>query len=533
VKKAYDEGMARAVVLATLVLACQAALSSQTLVVLHIRAVVTDAAGRSTPLARHALLISDNPPTREPRRVVTTLDGSADVRLRPGNYTVESDEPVAFEGKAYRWLQTVDVAAGRESTLELTLANALAEAIEPGATAKGADAPPATDTSLLLRQWLDSVVELWTPTAHASGFLIDASGLILTNQKVVGDAASVEVQLSRSVKVAGNVLEADKQHDVAVIRIDPTLMASIKPVPLGCPRSSPPAITRGQEIFTLAAPLRQEKGWTPGTASSANTRAIVADLHLATGGSGGPVFNEAVDIVGITTLPDEREEPRRGEARVVRIDQACETVAAATKKAADAPAPAATQLPIEPTGAAPVAAFKEAVKRRAGSLSPYKMAAADFDVSFITPILNYAAQTQSNQNFSNWSDYAADIRPLLFIRATPKRVENLLAKVARGAAYTQGMAVPAITHVGAGFLRMRALCGTTEVAPIHPFKLDLRVSQTQSIYEGFYVFDPAALGPACGTVTLVLYSEKEPEKADTHVVDPQTLQQIWKDLEVK
>lgn len=525
--------MVRTVVLTTLLLAAQSAISGQTLVVLHIRAVVTDAAGRSTPLARHALLISDNPPTREPRRVVTTLDGTADVRLRPGNYTVESDQPVSFEGKAYRWLQTVNVAASGDSTLELTLANALAEAIEPVATPNGTNAPPATDTSLLLRQWLDSVVEVWTPTAHASGFLVDASGLIMTNQKVVGDAASVEVQLSRSLKVAGNVLEADKQRDVAVIQIDRTVMASITPVPLGCPRSSPPAITRGLELFTLAAPLRQEKGWSPGTATSTNTRAIVADLHLAAGGSGGPVFNDAVDIIGFTTLPDEREEPQRGEARVVRIDQACDAIGTAMKKAKDTVAPSLAPLPVEPTGQAPVAAFKEAVKRRAGSLKPYQMAATDFDVSFITPILNYAAQTQSNQDFSNWSDYAADVRPLLFIRATPKRVESLLAKVARGAAYTQGMAVPAITHVGAGFLRMRVLCGTTEVPPIHPFKLDQRVSQTQAIYEGFYVFDPAALGPACGTVTLVLHSEKAPEKPETRVVDPGILQQIWKDLEVK
>jgi hypothetical protein len=53
------------------------------------------------------------------------------------------------------------------------------------------------------------------------------------------------------------------------------------------------------------------------------------------------------------------------------------------------------------------------------------------------------------------------------------------------------------------------------------------------VHEGLYVFDPAALGPQCGTVTLVLYSEKEPEKADTRVVDPKLLQQIWRDFGVE
>jgi hypothetical protein len=47
-----------------------------------------------------------------------------------------------------------------------------------------------------------------------------------------------------------------------------------------------------------------------------------------------------------------------------------------------------------------------------------------------------------------------------------------------------------------------------------------------------YVFDPAALGPGCSTVTLVLYSEKEPAKADTRVIDPKILQQIWRDFDL-
>ena len=66
-------------------------------------------------------------PRAAPRRIVTALDGTADVRLRPGNYTVESDRPVAFQGKAYQWTQMVDIAAGRDAVLELTADNAEVE----------------------------------------------------------------------------------------------------------------------------------------------------------------------------------------------------------------------------------------------------------------------------------------------------------------------------------------------------------------------------------------------------------------------
>lgn len=522
--------MGRALVVAFLAAAASVASAGQTLAVLHIRAVLADETGRTTPVARHLLLISDNPQTRETRRIRTGVDGTATVRLSPGNYTVESDQPLVLQGKAYHWRQTLDIVAGRDSTLDLTLANAVADTTPPGTAI--ADTPPATDTSLLLRPWLDSVVELWTPTAHASGFLVDTIGLIATNQRVVGDATSVEVQLSRSIKVAGTVVEANRERDIAVIRIDPTVMASITPVPLGCPRNSPPLVSRGQDIFALAAPFREEKRWTSGTVSRVDAQAIASDLTLVSDGVGGPVFTATGDLVGISSFPDERDEPRRGATRVVRIDNACELIATAVKKGKDAHAPGATHLPVEPTEPAPIAAFKDAVKRRAGSLKPYQMAASEFDVAFITPILNFAAQSQPTQNFANWSEYVADIPPVLFVRVTPKMAESFWAKMARGAAYTQGMALPALTRLQSGFHRMQALCGQTEVTPVHPFKLELRVSEKEAVYEGLYVFDPAALGPGCGTVTLVLYSEKAPAKADTRVIDPKTLQQIWRDFDL-
>jgi hypothetical protein len=71
----------------------------------------------------------------------------------------------------------------------------------------------------------------------------------------------------------------------------------------------------------------------------------------------------------------------------------------------------------------------------------------------------------------------ADIPPVLTVRVTPRMVESLLGKVARGAASTQGMALPAMKRLKSGFERLRALCGSTEVRPIHPFKLELRVSE--------------------------------------------------------
>src|SRR5687768_15655744 len=88
--------------------------------VLRITVTIVDAGGNARAVPRHALLISGNPATAPPQRTVTALDGTAQVHLRPGNYTVESDQPLILEGLAYQWSLTLDVAAGGVTPLELT-----------------------------------------------------------------------------------------------------------------------------------------------------------------------------------------------------------------------------------------------------------------------------------------------------------------------------------------------------------------------------------------------------------------------------
>ena len=539
--------MLRALVLATLFFGIPRAGAVQALSVLHVKVILVDSERKATPVPRHALLISDNPASAPPRRIVTALDGTADVTLPPGNYTVESDRPVTFQGKAYQWAQMVDIVAGRGAVLELTADNAEVEPVSSATTS------PATDSSSLLTQWQESIVGLWTPTTHASGFLVDARGLIATNQQVISTATSVEVQLTPAVKVAANVLAEDPVRDVAVLWIDPKVMASVRPVPLACAQPGKPLV-EGQELFSIGAPLRGQKSIESGTISRVESHAIVSDLILATGSAGGPVFGAGGDVIGITTVGNKGDESSRLAARVVRLSEACDVIASAEKKIKDAPPPDGARLPVEPARPFSLNALKEAVQRRAGSLSPYQMSSSDFDVAFITPVMTYGAEYETEQarerertrgaptpggdpafvrplmDFSNWSQYVADFPAVLLIRVTPKLVEGFWTTVARGAARTQGVDLPPIKHFKSGFSRMRAFCGDAEVTPIHPFKLEQRVSETDAIYEGLYVFDPGALGPQCATVKLVLYSEKEPQKGDTRVVDPKVIQQIWQDF---
>jgi len=442
--------MGRALILATFFAILSGTASGQDVGILHIKVTLTGAARTAVPVAGHPLLISDNPATSTPRRVVTRADGTADVRLPQGNYTVESDEPFSFEGKGYQWTETLDVRAGRDVVLELTVKNAevgAAPAPKPVAVRKKDEAP----------QWKDNVVTVWTPQSRGSGVLVDAAGLVVTNASVVGSATAVDVQLAPAVKVAARILAADRTRDVAVLWIDPAVAAAVHPVPPDC----------------------------------ANER---KELEFA---------------------------------RIAPVGDVCEVLKSAEKARQAAQPPVAALLPVEPLRTIPADALDAAVTRRAGNLNPYPMSSADFDIAFFTPVLvKGAAKTE----FGELSDYFADAPQVLLIRVTPKMAEAFWTKVARGAAYTQGAAIPAIKHFKPGFARMQAFCGDVEVMPIHPFVLERRVSETDATREGLYVFDPQAFGPHCKSVKLALYSEKEPAKADTRTVDPKVIDRIGQDF---
>jgi len=226
--------MHRALALATLVAVFSAAALAQAPGVLRIKVTLTNAAGATVPVPRHALLISDNPSTSSPRRVVTKDDGMAEIRLPPGNFTVESDEPLSFEGRGYQWTQTLDVRSGRDTVLELTARNA-----EVGA-APAPPAPKAIDLSLPPR-WQDNLVTIWTPQSRESGVVINAAGLVVTNARGIGSATApgeaaveVAVQVTPAIKVAARILAIDAKRDVAVLWIDPATAAAVRPIPPDC-----------------------------------------------------------------------------------------------------------------------------------------------------------------------------------------------------------------------------------------------------------------------------------------------------------
>jgi hypothetical protein len=207
---------------------------------------------------------------------------------------------------------------------------------------------------------------------------------------------------------------------------------------------------------------------------------------------------------------------------VLPLKNVCTALAAAEKKIAGATPPPATRLRIDP--APDLERFRRAPDPKAPRMQAPTVSSSSFDITMLTPSMlrDEPSLTGPRTDFGNWTGYVAGAPPVLLVRVTPQFEESFWKTLARGAAQTQGVALPPLKSFTANFLRMRAFCDSAEVAPIHPFVIERRVSEKAAIREGLYVFGRDDFN-ACAAVRFELFSEKSPDKAETRTVDPKLL----------
>ena len=422
---------------------------------LRVRVVLTDASGVATPLPRLLLLVSDEPPTDEPRRVRTAADGTVELKVTPGSYIVELDEPIAFRGKAYTWTQIVEVRAGQETVLDLTAG-------------------------------------------------------------------------TERIKIPGRAVVSERDSGAAVVWIDPGTIRSARAIDPGCGRGSFPAPAFKDTITTITASMFGGKEVSDGTVTRVTTQAIFSDVRVGSDSAGGPVFAESGALAGISAIDDKQDVRRWNDAWVVPIERACGAIAAALQKTTGVTPPPATRLPIEPIAAKtrPIAIIKNGAAAKAPKQTAPKISAADFDLTFLTPTLARDLEADARGDFGTWTDYVRDAEGVLLVRVSPQFEESLWKMLARGAAATQGMALPPLKSFTANFLQLRAYCGDTEVTPIHPFIIEHQAAERPPVREGLYVFAIDAFGPQCAGVKFSMFSEKDPESADTKTIDPKLFEQL-------
>jgi S1-C subfamily serine protease len=414
------------------------------------------------------------------------------------------------------------------------------------------------------KQLENSVVTVWSEIGRGTGFIFSADGLILTNQHVVGPSEYIAVQFDSEHKIRAVLLASDPQRDVAILWADTAAFKDAKPAQLAQQNELEPPVVEGEKVFTIGSPLHQRKVITTGIVSKVEKHAIISDININHGNSGGPLFNSLGQVAGITTFGDVSNQGGPGISGIVRIEEAQPIIAAAREKMYSATHPDSLLLPVEPSDVYPIEALKSALQVEKFDYKPYSFSEGDFDVSFVTPVLRYylegasevrAAREKDKRNkksaeavhgtfrpldgLRNWNQYVGEYTPVLFIRATPKLRETggsvfLRSLAAAGGAYN----VPAKLRFKTDFYRMKLMCGQKEVEPIEPGKIahivDVKsglVNATDATYEGFYMYPADAISPACGSVSLQLLSEKNPNTATVKNLNEKTVAKVWSDFE--
>jgi len=139
--------------------------------------------------------------------------------------------------------------------------------------------------------------------ALGSGFIVDRSGIVLTNNHVVDGASEVKVQLSDGREFTGRVLGTDPKTDVAVVRINGG--GNFRAVQWG----DSDHIRVGDSVFAVGSPFGLGNTVTSGIIS-ARSRDIgegpyddflQVDAAINSGNSGGPLFDASGRVVGINT----------------------------------------------------------------------------------------------------------------------------------------------------------------------------------------------------------------------------------------
>ena len=136
-----------------------------------------------------------------------------------------------------------------------------------------------------------------------SGFVIDPSGLIVTNNHVIANAEQITVTLSDDTTLQAEVIGRDAVSDLALLKVEPKA-----PLPAAAWGDSAKARV-GDWVLAIGNPFGLG-----GTVTSGIISATARDIHsglyddflqtdasINRGNSGGPMFNLAGEVIGINT----------------------------------------------------------------------------------------------------------------------------------------------------------------------------------------------------------------------------------------
>jgi hypothetical protein len=145
-----------------------------------------------------------------------------------------------------------------------------------------------------------NVVTIFANDGHGSGFFIDDKGHLLTNEHVVRSAEKLKIRFANGKEAVAKVLATDARRDVALLSVD---QATVHGLPI---RGSTPKVS--DKVFAMGSPLDVDlqSTLTGGIVGAFRTMDgysfIQSDVNIRPGNSGGPLLDEAGNVIGISDL---------------------------------------------------------------------------------------------------------------------------------------------------------------------------------------------------------------------------------------
>ena len=175
--------------------------------------------------------------------------------------------------------------------------------------------PPGSVADIAQRV-LPSVVSISAETASGggtgTGFVIDSSGYILTNNHVIADAADgrglIEVQLNDGTTLEATIVGRDSSYDLAVLKVNRTGLTALT-------FGDSDQVAVGDSVIAIGSPLglsgtvtlgivsAKDRAVTAGESAgdSSFINAIQTDAAINPGNSGGPLVNSAGAVIGVNS----------------------------------------------------------------------------------------------------------------------------------------------------------------------------------------------------------------------------------------
>ncbi len=136
-----------------------------------------------------------------------------------------------------------------------------------------------------------------------SGFIIDASGIVVTNNHVISEADEITVILNDGTRLKADLIGKDQKTDIALLRVKSD--KPLKAVKFGDSEK----LRLGEWVIAIGNPFSLGGTVTAGIVSARNRdinsgpydNYIQTDASINRGNSGGPLFNLDGEVIGVNT----------------------------------------------------------------------------------------------------------------------------------------------------------------------------------------------------------------------------------------